>query len=178
MEQTNDRRREIIQYLQPCMEECFQKSCGLIQSEIETHGNEIWGEIKAAVNKVLQLSAGVQDKQQKGALQYLVFSFLKSGIYLDKMIFHLGCLDDQFYLDRQEAAALFNITFLEDKFRNDIAYLHHKAKEKFVRFKEHELLYVNEQYAPYYYAVAYRMIENLTGLIRQEILESNVRITL
>lgn len=38
-------------------------------------------------------------------------------------------------------------------------------------------MYVNEQYAPYYYAVAYRMIENLTGLIRQEILESNVRIT-
>ncbi len=76
------------------MEECFQKSCGLIQSEIEAHGNEIWGEIKAAVNKVLQLSAEAQDRQQKGALQYLVFSFLKSGIYLDKMIFHLGWLEN------------------------------------------------------------------------------------
>ncbi len=87
-----------VQYLQPHMEECFQKSCGMIQSEVETHGNEIWGEIKTAVNKVLQLSAEAQDKRQKGPLQYLVFSFLKSGVYLDKMIFHLGCLDDQFYI--------------------------------------------------------------------------------
>ncbi len=177
MEQTNDRRQEIVQYLQPYMEECFQKSCGMIQSEVETHGNEIWGELKSAVNKVLQLSAEAQDKQQKGALQYLVFSFLKSGIYLDKMIFHLGCLDDQFYMDGQEAAALFNITFLEDKYRNDTAYLHHKTKEKFIRLKEHELLYVNEQYAPYYYAVVYRMIENLTDLVMQEIAGSSVRIT-
>lgn len=177
MKQINDRRQGMLQFLQPHMEECFQKTCELIQSEIESRGNEIWKELKAAVDKVLCLSAEAQDRQQKGALQYLVFSFLKSGIYLDEMIFRLEFLDDQFYLDEQETAALFHITFLEEKYRDDTAYLHHKAREKFVRLREHELLYVNEQYAPYYYAVTYKMLENLAKLIVQEIAESNVRIT-
>lgn len=171
-----ERKEEILIFLQPHMEECFQKSCELIQSEIETHGNEIWKELKTSIDKVLLLSSDAQEKQQKGAIQYLVFNYLKSSIYLDKMVFYIECLDDRFYLDGQEAATLFDITFLEDKYRNDIAYLHHKTKEKFIRLKEHELLSVNEQYAAYYYAIAYRMIENLTELIMQEIAGSNVRI--
>ena len=76
------------------MEECFQKSCGLIQSEIETHGNEIWGEIKATVNKVLQLSAGAQDKQQRS----LILLFWKISLGIIKLII-VGCIlyeNDQF----------------------------------------------------------------------------------
>ena len=118
-----------------------------------------------------------QDRQQKGAFQYLVFSFLKSSIYLDRLVFYIECLDDRFYLDEEEVSILFNIAFLEDKYRNDITYLHHKVKEKFIRIKEHELLYVNDQYASYYYAIAYRMIENLSELIMQEITGSDARIS-
>lgn len=177
MFEVKERKEEIFIFLQSHMEECFQKSCELIQSEIEIHGKEIWKELKAAIDKVLQSSVNAQNRQQKGALQYLVFSFLKSSIYLKKMVFYIECPDDRFYLNGQEAATLFSITFLEDKYRNDIAYLHHKTKEKFIRLKEHELLSVNEQYAAYYYAIAYRMIENLTGLIMKEIVKSNVRIT-
>lgn len=173
----SERKEEILLFLQPYMEECFQKSCGLIQSEIEIHGNEIWKELKAAIGKVLQILTEAQEKQQKGAIQYLVFSFLKGGIYIDKIIFHLGCLDEQFYMDEEETATLCNITFLEDKYMNDIFCLYHKAKEKFIRLQEYELLYINERYATYYYAIAYQMIESLTELIQKEIIKSHVRIT-
>ncbi len=177
MKQMNDRIHEISQFLQPYMGECFQKSCELIRSEIEIRGNEIWKEIKSAIGKALRSLVSAQDRQQKGAFQYLVFSFLKSSIYLDRLVFYIECLDDRFYLDEEEASILFNIAFLEDKYRNDITYLHHKVKEKFIRLKEHELLYVNDQYASYYYAIAYRMIENLSELIMQEITGSDARIS-
>lgn len=177
MKQINDRRQGMQQFLQPYMEECFQKTCELIQPEIESRGNEIWKEFKAAIDKVLRILADAQEKHQKGAIQYFVFSFLRGSIYMDKMIFHIGCLDDRFYLDEEEITMLFNITFLEDKYRNDISCLYHKTKEKFIRLQEYELLYINEWYASYYYAIIYRMIESLTELIQQEIVKSNVRIT-
>lgn len=69
------------------------------------------GTIKNAVHEVLKLSKEAQNRQQKGAIQYLVFSFLKSGIYMDKLLLHLECLDDSFYLEQQETSKIFELSF-------------------------------------------------------------------
>ncbi len=65
MEQINERREQILQYLQPYMEECFQKSCELIQTELDYHASEIWEALKCCINECLHHAGTMQQQQSK-----------------------------------------------------------------------------------------------------------------
>ncbi|MBD5546492.1 MAG: hypothetical protein HDQ97_03720 [Lachnospiraceae bacterium] len=173
----NNRRIAIIQYFQDYMEECFQHSCRLFQTNLEKHGNRIWDDLKDAINKILQVASQAQKQGQKGDIQYLAFSFLRSSLYVDRMELRIEVLDDGFYLDRQETAGDYCITFLRERFLGDLSLLYRKVKEKFIRFQNYELSVIKMQYSSYYDALAYRMIENLRELIVQEVLKSGISIT-
>ena len=126
-----NREEDILLYLQPYMEERFQSACQILQKDIEKQGADIWEQLKNAVHEVLKLSKEAQNRQQKGAIQYLVFSFLKSGIYMDKLLLHLECLDDSFYLEQQETSKIFELSFLQKQFMEDLTFLHKTIQRKF-----------------------------------------------
>ncbi len=173
----NNRRTAIIQYLQTSMEKYFYASCQLFQSDIETHGSEIWKELRHAIDETLKSVLKAWDKNQKGAIQYLAFSFLRSSLYLDELEFSIEALDDSFYLDGRETAGSYHPTFLQERYSEDLSQLYKEASRKFIRMQEHELFWIKEQYTACYETVIYRMIENLSGLIMQEVAESSVPIT-
>lgn len=177
MEKLKNRKEDILRFLQPYMEECFQKSCQLMQTDIEKHGTEIWFRLRDTLNEVLQVSEDAQTRQQKGPIQYLVISFLRSGIYMDKLTFYLESLDDSFYLDHQETARIFEMTFLQKQFMDDVSFLHKKVKEKFIRLQNYELLEIREEYAFFYYSIVFEMLKHLSELMVHEIERSNVKIT-
>lgn len=85
----NNRRAAIIQYLQKSMEEYFNNSCRQFQTDVETHGSEIWNELRCAIDEVLKSVLKVQDKNQKGAIQYIAFSFLRSCLYQNNLEFNI-----------------------------------------------------------------------------------------
>lgn len=172
-----DRGEDILLYLQPYMEECFHNSCQVLQKDIEKQGIEVWDQLKNAVHEVLQLSREAQNENQKGAIQYLVFSFLKSGVYMDKLMVYIECLDDGFYLDQQETAKMFEFSFLQKQYMEDIFLLHKKVKEKFIRLKNYELMEIQLEYAYFYSSLIYEMMKNLSDLLMQEIEKSEVNIT-
>lgn len=168
---------EIYRYLKGDMEECFQHTCQLVQTEIETSGSQIWDELKEKLDEVLKLVAEMQKRQKKGNIQYLGFYFLQNSIWRDKLNFQVNALDDSFYLDESETARCFCPAFLQDKYGSDISCLYEKAKEKIIRIQKYELVKLKEYYAVYYYSIMYRMIESLAEKIMLEVKESNVRIT-
>lgn len=177
MNKLKDRGEDILLYLQPYMEGCFQNSCQILQKDIEKQGMEVWNQLKNAVHEVLQLSKKAQNGNQKGAIQYLVFSFLKSGVYMDKLMVYIECLDDGFYLDQQETAKMFEFFFLQKQYMEDISFLHKKVKEKFIRLKNYELMEIRLEYAYFYSSLIYEMMKNLSDLLMQEIEKSKVNIT-
>lgn len=177
MNKLKDRGEDILLYLQPYMEGCFQNSCQILQKDIEKQGMEVWNQLKNAVHEVLQLSKEAQNGNQKGAIQYLVFSFLKSGVYMDKLMVYIECLDDGFYLDQQETAKMFEFSFLQKQYMEDIFLLHKKVKEKFIRLKNYELMEIRLEYAYFYSSLIYEMMKNLSDLLMQEIEKSKVNIT-
>lgn len=85
----NNRRAAIIQYLQKSMEEYFNNSCRQFQTDVETHGSEIWNELRCAIDEVLKSVLKVQDKNQKGDIQYIAFSFLRSSLYQNNLEFNI-----------------------------------------------------------------------------------------
>lgn len=172
-----DRGEDILLYLQPYMEGCFQNSCQILQKDIEKQGMEVWNQLKNAVHEVLQLSKKAQNGNQKGAIQYLVFSFLKSGVYMDKLMVYIECLDDGFYLEQQETAKMFEFSFLQKQYMEDIFLLHKKVKEKFIRLKNYELMEIRLEYVYFYSSLIYEMMKNLSDLLMQEIEKSEVNIT-
>ena len=62
MEQIAEQREQISQYLRPYMEDCFQKSCNLIQTEIERHAIEIWARLRNCIYEYLK-PADILQKQ-------------------------------------------------------------------------------------------------------------------
>ena len=166
-----------MQYVQKYMEEQFNTSSQLIQSYIEMHGSEIWNNFKNEVNATLKLAGCAQSEDQKGAIQYLAFSFLRCGLYQDRLELRIEVFDDSFYLDEKETAGSYYPTFLQERYSEDLSWLYKEAGRKFVRMQEHELFWIKEQYSHYYEAVIYRMIENLSGLLMREVEESSVSVT-
>ena len=172
-----NREEDILLYLQPYMEERFQSACQILQKDIEKQGADIWEQLKNAVHEVLQLSREAQNRQQKGAIQYLVFSFLKSGIYMDKLLLHLECLDDGFYLEQQEASIIFELSFLQKQFMEDLTFLHNMIQRKFIRLKKYELMEIGMKYADFYHSLIFKMTNSLLSLLMQEIEKSNISVT-
>lgn len=177
MEQIVDRRNQISQFLQPYMESCFQKSCEIIQSQIESNYYEIWCELKNEILICLKNTDDMQKKQNKGGLQYLVFSILKYGMYLDSLEMRIDAFDDSFYLDEQEAASYYHPIFLRDRLVEDLNFLCKKVKENFIRLQNYEFLDIKREYADFYYAILFRMLESMAGVIVDTVMDSGVNVT-
>lgn len=177
VEKMKDRRKEICQYLHNYMEACFLQSCQLIQTEMEMCGSQIWNELKGKIFEIMKVTYKEQEQGKKGKMKYLVFSFLKSSILMDKVEFYIEALDEGFYLDEQEASAYYCPSFLQDKFTDDLSYLYQKVKEKFIRLQSYELTTIKEQYAEYYFSIVYNLIRNLSGQIANEIKKSGIGIS-
>ena len=104
MTQIPNRKSEILQSMQDSMKECFQKSCLIIEKEIELHASGIWDGIKNAIDESLKHASEMQSQQKKGELKYLAFSLLSYGLFMDRLEMRVDAMDDGFYLDVEEAA--------------------------------------------------------------------------
>ena len=108
------------------MEECFQKSCNSIQTGLECYANDIWAELRSSINECLNHAVAMQEQQIKGNLQYLVFSFMQYGIYLDNLEMRIDALDDSFYLDEQESEAVGAVVAGVGSIAAAVTYMHDK----------------------------------------------------
>lgn len=165
MDQIFDRREQILKYIQPYMKGCFQRSCSLIQAKLEYYANEIWEELRSKINECLNHASVIQKQQNKGKLQYLVFSFLQCGVYLECLELRIELLDDCFYLDEEEAAVYYCPSFLQEEYVKDQNFLQKKAGEKFVRLQNYERVDLKREYSGFYQSILFRMIESLTEMI-------------
>ncbi|MCI9400158.1 MAG: hypothetical protein HFJ07_10150 [Lachnospiraceae bacterium] len=177
MEKIHQQRPEIIQFLQNNMEELFQNSCEKIQTELNINAEKIWNDFQNPINKCLNKAKELQHQNQKGSIQYLVFSIMQYGICFDRIELHIDTLDDGFYLDMQEASAHYYADFLQDFFRKDLAYLYKKASEQFVRIQHYEQVQIKKKYAEYYYSLLFHMVKELIDLVYENVLDSGISIT-
>lgn len=176
MEQINERENEIIQFLQPYMQECVNKLCKLIQIEIETYGNEIWKELKNVICNMLKHIDAMQKRCKKKEIKYIVFSFMRYSFYLNKFELCIQALDSGFYLDEQPVVAYFNLDFLQNEYVADCKFLCKKVEERFIRTKNHELIDIKKWYVDSYDFIIFQMIKSLTELIMEVIMESDMEI--
>lgn len=174
MEQMTNRRNSILSYLQPYMEESFRKSCISIQNEVEQHANEIWTGLWNHICTCLKHADILQKKQLKGRLQYLVFSFLQYGVYLDSLVIRIDVLDNSFYLDAQESAGYYCPMFLQERYIQDVDLLQKKLSEKFVRLQNYELIDIKKEYVSFYQSILFRMLESLTEVMMESIADSGI----
>ena len=171
------REKEIFSFLQPHMEECYFGTCLAVRAWLDNHAGAIWEELENTIRRVLHDTGKRQEQYGKGDIQYLVFSFMRYGVYEDKPEIRIEALDDAFYLDEWEAACCYCPVFLQDRFREDCDILYRKAGECFVRLQEHELEGIRKEYAGYYCSILFRMMQGLTGLIVETVRDSGIHTT-
>ncbi len=176
MTEIRNRNAEILQSMQDFMKECFQKSCLIIEKEIELHAFEIWDGIKNAIDESLKHASEMQSQQKKGELKYLAFSLLSYGLFMDRLEMRVDAMDDGFYLDVEEAAGYYQFAFLQDKYLDDLEFLYKKAHEKFIRLQNHELEQIKRKYAEFYFSIIYRIMKSLSELITETVLDSGISV--
>ncbi len=177
MEQKYDRREEILQSMQPYMEERFQESGSSIQKKLEKRGNEFWDGMHGKIERIFVQVRYLQERGQKGEIAYLVCSFMQCGIYLNRLLLHIEALDEGFYLDEQETADCYDLQLLQDAYQGDMEFLHRKVLEKFIRVQDYELDEVSKVYSGYYNALMYRIMKSMGSLIMRTVSESGVRLS-
>lgn len=116
----NERLEELVYFLTPFMEENFNKSREILQDKIVCNAPEIWNDLKSVIHKVLESTDELQKQNRKGSLQYLLFSFMQYGVCSGLLEMRVCAFDDRFYLDEEEAAEIFPLTFLQDQYGNDL----------------------------------------------------------
>lgn len=169
MEQVNDRRPEMLQFLQPYMEERFKETCEKIQIEIEKNGHAIWNELNEAIDELLLHVDEVQKQHKKGEIKYFVCSFLRYSLYLGRPEFYIHTMDEEFYLDEQETGIYYCPQFLQKPYLEDLDYLYKKVAEKYMRIQNCEILDIGEEYIEFYYSIMYKMMESVSELIIETI---------
>ena len=174
MEKEQRERTEMIPYLQAAMEETFQCTCSEIRTALDTDACVIWRGLRDAVCGCLETAGALQRQGQKGSLKYLAFSMMQHALWMDRLELRIDALDDSFYLDTAEASAHYRADFLQDRFRRDMECLYEKARSRFIRIQNNELVRIRQAYAEYYYSLLFRMMESLTGLVRETVAGSGV----
>ena len=159
------------------MEERFQESGSSIQKKLEERGNEFWNGMRGKIERVFVQVKDLQEKGQKGKIAYLICSFTQCGVHLNRMLLRIEALDEGFYLDEQETADCYDLQLLQDAYQGDMAFLHQKVSEKFIRVQNYELDEVSKVYSEYYNVLMYRIMKSIGSLIMRTVSESGVRVS-
>lgn len=85
-------------------------------------------------------------------------------------------LDDEGYLDEQEAAGYYCPQLLHTDYLSGIECLRGQASKKYIRLQEHELFEINKEYATFYNTLICKMIESLCGMIMGAVVESGIKV--
>lgn len=174
MEQQSDRRDAMISAMHSYMEHIFLESCRQIQAELNENGETVWKELKTALWDALNQAGAAKEKGGKGDIHYLAFSFLKSGIYLDRLEWYINALDDGFYLDETETAGYYTPAFLNASYAKDLEEIRKALGKEFIRIQNYEWDRVKEVYAGYYDAFMFSMVESLKERIAEEMADSGM----
>lgn len=165
MKQGKGRKKEVLEYLQPYMQDCFAETCEAFQAECENRGDLIWQELRTVICGVFGHVKELQKHDRKGNIFYLICSPLRSGIFLGRPEFYINALDDGFYLDREESADYYCPHFLRECYQKDLKNIWERAERKFVRMQGYEEAAIMMEYAGRYHGIVREMLKSMTELI-------------
>lgn len=158
------------------MEERIQETCTEIEKMLKKQGASMWKELRSAVQEILARTADGQEQNRKGKAAYLVCSFLQRSVYLNKLLLRLEIMDEGFYLDDVETAGYYRLWMLEERYREDLEFLHQKVCKEWIRVQDHELDEVDKEYTEYYNAVVSMIVQSMGSLLMEVVEESEVRL--
>lgn len=159
------------------MEERIQETCTEIEKMLEKQGASMWKELRGAVQEILACTVDGQEQKRKGKAAYLVCSFLQRSVYLNKLLLRLEIMDEGFYLDDVETAGYYRLWMLEERFLEDLEFLHQKLKKEWIRVQNHELDEVDREYAEYYNAIVGMIVQSMGSLLMEAAEESEVQLS-
>lgn len=176
MKQKFDRAGDILLWIRPYMEERIRESCTEIEKMLKKQGVSMWKELRGALQEVLACTADRQEQNRKGKAAYLVCSFLQRSVFCNKLLLRLEIMDEGFYLDESETAGYYRLQMLEERYQEDLAFLHRQVCQKWIRVQNHELDEVDKEYTEYYNAVISMIVQSVSGLLMDVVEESEVQL--
>lgn len=164
-----ERKDEIMKVVAELIPELFEESSAETVLFCEKKSSEIVDGFLEVFAKVLEQA--VQKTKEDGGrkIQYLLFSYLHSSIFLKKYLIRIDLMGSEFYMEEPLATSYWDAGDIYSHFEKDITEMARKMAGRVPRLREYEVDYIRYAYAPYYH----RMAEELIREMMRGILESS-----
>ncbi|MGN0244675.1 MAG: hypothetical protein ACI4DK_01770 [Lachnospiraceae bacterium] len=151
--------------------------CDEFQSEIERDGGKIWNEIKEILDEVSEKIVMGQRQGKKGKIKYLSLNFLQLSSYTNKLQWYITAFDENFYIDEQDVGIYYSPTCLNDKYLYELEYMNKILRQKYIRIQNYEWDTIKIVYAVYYDSIMRVLLENLSEMMMEYIVTSDICIS-
>lgn len=162
MKQYNRRKEQMVEALEPFMNELFSQSCRELQKIFEKIGHQEWDRLEKVLKEVLAIGKQMQEEENKGEIHYVIFSFLQYAPKVRQLGVKINLLDHDFYLDEQECEGYYFPDILQKKYREDIEILQKELSRRFIRLQKYEILQIEVRYAKYYQYICGHMLKSMS----------------
>ncbi|MCY6355718.1 hypothetical protein [Clostridium sp. ZS2-4] len=100
-----------------------------IDETYKSHRNSIEENLISTFNEVCKQAVYLQEKQLKGEIKYIYFSFLRTSILENKGEYRIDLYDENWFLDKEECSMNIDLNFIFDSNFRHMEELKEKKKE-------------------------------------------------
>ena len=119
-------------------------------------------EILSKFKEVCLKASELQNKELKGEIKYIYFSYLRTSIIEDKSNYRIDFLDDKWFMDKEECSVDFNMDFIYKALFNHMKELKEKKSEYGRTITDMDIEKIKLKEADRYNDIALRILDGLT----------------
>lgn len=149
-----NRKEEIMKLAERVFPDQFLESSRQIALLCEKNCSDVIRTFLESFRCVLEQTAELQKKREKGDVKYVLFSCLHSSIFLKRYLIRIDMMDKRFYNDTAQAHSYWNADILYSLFETDVESIAERIRWCVPRLREYETDYIRYAYAPYYHRLA------------------------
>ncbi len=154
-----DRKERLAECMKELLPLQFEMSGVAVTQYCSEHAWEVASEVLTGLSTAIEQAVRLQQEKKKGAVKYVIFSCLYSGMFLQRDRIRVDILDERFYGDEAEAAVYLDLNGIYQNFETDIKQLYTQAVKAIFQIQRYEMDYIRFEYMMYYHRMAKAFIK-------------------
>lgn len=162
------RQEEMQKLAKQYLEERFITNLPKILEDYKCHKELLYEQFVHILEDLRKKAEDLYTSGKKGKIQYIVISYLLSGVLTGKYDFKIDLFDEQFYLDEVELSDYWNYPYLFFCYEQDINQFEHYIRKRMIRIQKWEIQKIALQYFNDYLLLVIPLFREFVARIQKE----------
>ena len=149
----------------------------MVEDDVKLCMAECCDQFLAFLMDYMSIVAQEQQERRLKVLYYLSIQPLRVGIRMNKLIFRIQVMEEEFYLGKREIVEYYYPDKIQKRFDDSITSLYQETRKKIIRMQQYEWGEIRNQYAKQYITWFYLMFKNEVSSILTCLEKCNVKVS-